>query len=98
VLESLSACPTDVPSLDGGMSAELGMETHRESGVAQHVRSALPVKQEEISTIFSIRLIWRTYEPDGSGGFFPLMHPSDQRIRHKVEIWTQMNAYWLLNN
>lgn len=37
------------------------------------------------------RLVWRTYEPDGSGGFFPLRHPKgDQR---KVEIWDQMTAY-----
>jgi len=35
--------------------------------------------------------IWRTYEPDGRGGFFPLRHPtSDQR---QLEIWFQMQAY-----
>lgn len=35
--------------------------------------------------------IWRTYEPDGRGGFFPLRHPtSDQR---ELEIWFQMQAY-----
>lgn len=36
-------------------------------------------------------VIWRTYDPDGVGGFFPLNRPrEDQR---KVEIWYQMNAY-----
>lgn len=36
-------------------------------------------------------LIWRTYAPDGVGGFFPLAWPEqDQR---KVEIWYQMCAY-----
>lgn len=37
------------------------------------------------------RLIWRTYSPDGTGGFFPLLRPpQDQR---KVELWYQMSAY-----
>jgi hypothetical protein len=36
-------------------------------------------------------LIWRTYDPDGSGGFFPLLHSKkDQR---QIEIWYQMHAY-----
>lgn len=36
-------------------------------------------------------LIWRTYKPNGKGGFFPLNRPEeDQR---NVEIWYQMNAY-----
>lgn len=38
-------------------------------------------------------LIWRTYEPDGRGGLFPLKYPEqDQR---DVEIWYQLNAYLL---
>lgn len=36
-------------------------------------------------------LIWRTYEPDGRGGFFPLQYPKEDQT--KVEIWYQMNAY-----
>jgi len=37
------------------------------------------------------RVIWRTYEADGSGGLFPLHHAEvDQR---KVEIWHQLFAY-----
>lgn len=40
-------------------------------------------------------LIWRTYEPDGTGGLFPLKHASeDQR---DVELWYQLNAYLLEN-
>jgi hypothetical protein len=47
-------------------------------------------KREEIEEILD-RVIWRTYEPDGSGGFFPLAWPEqDQR---KVEIWYQMMAW-----
>ena len=37
------------------------------------------------------KVIDRTFEPDGSGGLFPLKHPRvDQR---SVEIWYQMNSY-----
>jgi hypothetical protein len=36
-------------------------------------------------------LIWRTYEQNGLGGFFPLKHPDQDQT--KVEIWYQMSAY-----
>lgn len=36
-------------------------------------------------------LVWRTYNPDGTGGFFPLTNPKEDQT--KVEIWYQMNAY-----
>lgn len=39
------------------------------------------------------RVIWRTYEPDGTGGLFPLTDPHyDQR---EVELWYQLCAYIL---
>lgn len=39
------------------------------------------------------QLIWRTYEPDGLGGLFPLKWPEkDQR---DIEIWYQLSAYIL---
>jgi hypothetical protein len=36
-------------------------------------------------------LVWRTYERDGRGGFFPLNYPEEDQT--KVEIWDQMNKY-----
>mgnify|MGYP000851237999 FL=1 len=37
------------------------------------------------------RIIWRLYDPDGSGGLFPLHHAfEDQR---NIELWYQMSAY-----
>jgi hypothetical protein len=37
------------------------------------------------------RVIFRQYEPDGTGGFFPLKDPrADQR---SIELWYQLNAY-----
>lgn len=39
------------------------------------------------------RVVWRTYNRDGTGGLFPLRYPrQDQR---DVEIWTQLNSYLL---
>lgn len=35
--------------------------------------------------------IYRTYAPDGTGGFFPLAWPDDDQT--KIEIWYQMHAY-----
>jgi hypothetical protein len=47
-------------------------------------------KEETINEILDT-LIWRTYEYDGSGGFFPLASPDrDQTL---IEIWYQMCAY-----
>jgi hypothetical protein len=37
------------------------------------------------------RLIWRMYDFDGTGGFFPLAFPD--RDQKEVEIWYQMNEY-----
>ena len=36
-------------------------------------------------------LVWRTYERDGRGGFFPLKNPKENQL--EKEIWDQMNAY-----
>lgn len=40
-------------------------------------------------------VIWRTYEPNGRGGLFPLRYADcDQR---EVELWRQLNSYLLEN-
>lgn len=50
------------------------------------------INVEEVETILD-RVIWRTYNPDGTGGLFPLERANeDQR---KVEIWYQLSAYIL---
>lgn len=50
-----------------------------------------PGKANRVDDILEA-LIWRTYQRDGQGGFFPLSSeaPSDQT---KIEIWDQMNIY-----
>lgn len=36
-------------------------------------------------------VIWRTYAPDGQGGFFPLIDAEEDQTQ--VEIWYQMSAF-----
>lgn len=39
------------------------------------------------------RVIWRTYEYDGTGGLFPLKYPAKDQT--EVELWYQLSAYLL---
>ena len=58
-----------------------------------------PVDDEKARRIEDIlyALVWRTYDPSGRGGFFPLEYPQEDQT--KVEIWYQMNAYVIeMNN
>lgn len=49
-------------------------------------------RAEDVEDIISA-VIWRTYEPNGNGGLFPLQHTrNDQR---RVEIWYQLSEYLL---
>jgi hypothetical protein len=52
-----------------------------------------PMTAEDLDEVIDIldTLIWRTYQPNGRGGFFPLNHPEEDQT--KVEIWYQMNQY-----
>jgi hypothetical protein len=39
------------------------------------------------------RVMYRTYNANGTGGFFPLKHPREDQRR--VELWYQLNAYMI---
>ena len=56
-------------------------------------KMSTPLTEEKSQAMDDIldAVVWRTYEPNGRGGFFPLKYPhEDQR---KIEIWYQMNKY-----
>ena len=55
------------------------------------MRDPLPRSKAVMIDDIMEAVIWRTYSPDGSGGFFPLTHPRDDQ--RKVELWYQMSAY-----
>lgn len=50
-------------------------------------------KAQEVVGSTLDRVIWRTYEPSGEGGLFPLRDP--RRDQRKIELWYQLNAYLL---
>jgi hypothetical protein len=56
-------------------------------------RAADPLSRRSVKRVNDIldRCMWRTYSPDGRGGFFPLESP--QQDQTEVEIWYQMMAY-----
>jgi hypothetical protein len=56
-------------------------------------KAADPLDQEQEDRVNDIldTLIWRTYDYDGSGGFFPLKDPEHDQTT--IEIWYQMAAY-----
>lgn len=49
-------------------------------------------KRAKVADILD-KVIWRTYESNGEGGFFPLNWPKEDQT--KVELWYQMNKYVL---
>lgn len=62
----------------------VNLELHRLSDPLGKIRST---RANEILD----RMIWRNYNPDGTGGLFPLAWP--QEDQKKVELWYQMSAY-----
>jgi hypothetical protein len=54
-----------------------------------------PVSRRKLAQADDIldALIYRNYQPDGTGSFFPLAWPPDDM--RKVEVWYQMHAYIL---
>jgi hypothetical protein len=52
-----------------------------------------PLSEDDLNRVDEILydLIWREYEFNGQGGFFPLKDPKEDQT--KVEIWFQMNKY-----
>lgn len=68
------------------MIDNLGLTDYNDSYFHQHD------SYEDIEEVLD-GVIWRTYDADGSGGFFPLTHPD--RDQRNVEIWYQLCAYIL---
>lgn len=56
-------------------------------------KMSTPLTEEKSIKINDIldSVIWRTYETNGRGGFFPLNYPEEDQT--KIEIWYQMNKY-----
>lgn len=90
VLEVLIGLSRRLAFIAGGEPGYWAWELLINLGLSRMSGHIGKVRAETIDEILET-LIWRTYESDGSGGFFPLGWPNkDQR---KVELWYQMCAY-----
>lgn len=54
--------------------------------------SVYPFPEDYVEQVLST-IIWRTYQPNGHGGLFPLKNA--QQDQTKIEIWYQLSAYLL---
>lgn len=87
ILIALSRRMSFITSSPPGDWAWVLLQNLELNGYSGHIRRRWA---EEIDDILE-RLIWRQYEPDGSGGFYPLAWP--QEDQRNVELWYQMAAY-----
>jgi hypothetical protein len=56
-----------------------------------HMTDPLSKRKRQLVDELLEALIWRTYDRDGTGGFFPIAWPQEDQT--KVEIWYQMAGY-----
>lgn len=56
-----------------------------------HMSDPLTKKRKELIEEILDALIWRTYDRDGTGGFFPRAWPQEDQT--KLELWYQMAGY-----
>ena len=90
VLEVLIGISRRLSFLAGGI-AEVWAWKLVENLELHHMKDPLSAKKrDEINEVLD-SLIFRTYQKNGQGGFFPLGYPDDDQT--KVEIWYQMSAY-----
>lgn len=90
VLEVIIGLTERLAFLDGGNSSDWAWRLIENLGLHKQADPITPRKERYIDDILE-KLIWRTYEPDGTGGFFPLAFPDGNQT--KVEIWHQMTFY-----
>lgn len=90
VLEVIIGLSERLAFLDGTGKRDWAWRLMENLGLHKYTDSVAARYEDEIEDILE-KLIWRLYEPDGSGGFFPLAFPQENQT--KEEIWHQMNAY-----
>lgn len=59
-------------------------------GFERHSDPLSRYKRRKVDEVLDM-LVWRKYNPDGTGGFFPLAWPDEDQTQ--VELWYQMAAY-----
>ena len=90
VLEVLIALSRRIAFTAGGTSELWAWQLLENLGL-HHATDPLVEERVQLAEEIIDNLIWRTYERDGRGGFFPLNEAHEDQT--KVEIWYQMQAY-----
>lgn len=94
VLEVIVALSRRCAFVGGGNPYEWAGKLLENLGLSTMFDPLSQGKSDKVEKILE-DLIWRTYKPNGQGGFFPLRETIDDQT--KVEIWYQMNAYVMEN-
>lgn len=90
VLEVLVALSRRMEFFVNGHSNHWAWVLMEHLGLDKYRGRITPRRRENVDQILE-KLVWRQYEADGSGGFFPLAWPNeDQR---KIEIWYQLQNW-----
>lgn len=90
VLEVIVALSQRLEFQAGGYAQEWAAQLIRNLGLDKYEDPITSRDEEKISEALDA-LIFRTYERNGSGGFFPLRHTEHDQT--KIEIWYQMAEY-----
>ena len=90
MLEVIVALSRRLEFIAGGEKEIWAGQLLKNTGLDKMYDPVGTVKTQRIEAIIEA-LIWRLYDRDGTGGFFPLRNPKEDQT--KVEIWYQMNAY-----
>ena len=90
VLEVLIALSRRVAFTAGGDAPHWAWRLIKNLGLNKMSDNTSGANVEKINTVLE-DLIWRNYESNGSGGFFPLKQTLNDQT--KVEIWYQMQEY-----
>lgn len=90
ILEVLVALSRRVAFTGGGDAPTWAWKLIKNLGLHKASDPLIGLKATRVEEIL-YDLVWRTYDRNGRGGFFPLKHSLEDQT--KVEIWYQMNAY-----
>lgn len=90
ILEIIITLSKDLEFVASGLAPEWAWRLIDNLGLNNFYDPLTKPKLIQLDEILE-RLIWRTYDRDGRGGFFPLLDPKEDQT--KVELWYQLNAY-----
>lgn len=89
-LEVLVALSERLEFIAGGNAPDWAWQLLKNLGLNKASDPLSAAMKIHVKTVLD-DLIWRQYEPNGQGGFFPLRSSVEDQT--KVEIWYQMQAY-----